>query len=724
MADPEAAVESAGTPLPVVAEAAPVGTAVAAGPSGAPSATRKAESDLQRTTVIPAVQATAVASRAEPSPVEPASDEFRTAFLADERQTPTPRRTLLTPRNLLIAIVVLVLLAAGAIYLINRGHFGSALLSENDAVVVTEIENRTGDKLLDGSVAEGLRIALAQSPYLHLVSGDSYGIVLRHASNQGNEASGPTAAHEAAKTLKTTAYLLGTVTGNTAPYVIRVEIRNTSTNDMISSAEERVSSLQEFPAAIDRLAVDIRSAAGEDGDSIARSSNPLSREGTGNLEALHAYAQADEARFGGKTADALRLYDQADTLEPKFVQAHLREVTIYRKLRAEVAAADAAKQALAAAKNTGERTRAMAQYEYEMNTSGDFVRAAAIIRHLLQLAPHDSAALEALARTLRLQGHMAEALQTAQQAYEEDPYNAEAYGQAESSLIGLDRYDASYQLEEHVIKLGLARPGSELTSSYLEGRQDAVADAVAHFETPNQGLRPDWVYGIYLDNGGRMSSGAAVWRNRADTAGKVKPLESASAFLLSQGALDRALVGNCAEGEAMALESDELEQGLTALFNAGMAHALCGNGARAKQIAGEVQSGFPQSFAVTGFYLADIQAAVALHDGDPAAALDALRSARQFDLISLTPYLRGRAHVALRQLQIGIVDFQTVLAHRGVTFLVGSNVYPVAEIGVARAFADTGDLGNSAQAYRRFLELWKEADAGQPLLAEARAKAN
>ena len=74
-------------------------------------------------------------------------------------------------------------------------------------------------------------------------------------------------------------------------------------------------------------------------------------------------------------------------------------------------------------------------------------------------------------------------------------------------------------------------------------------------------------------------------------------------------------------------------------------------------------------------------------------------------------------------MQFGIVDFQTVLAHRGVTFLGGSDVYPMAMIGVARAFADTGDVGNSAQAYRHFLELWKNADPGQPLLAEAQAKA-
>ncbi len=719
---PHAAPLQAVQPQPVQSQPAQLTTATSAAVSSKPEALDP-----------PKAFAAAIAEAAHPQPRQDSPDDFNAPVLQNDPEDPAepehlrpsrPRRTLMTPRNLIIAIVVLVLLAAAAILLMNRGHFGSVLLTEKDTLVITEIENRTGDKLLDGSLAEGLQLALAQSPYLHLSSTDSYGIVLHQRTLEGSDGDGPGAAHDIAKRMKTSAYLLGTVTGSTSPYVVHLEVRSTGTNEVLSTAEERVSSLQEFPAAIDRLAVDIRSSVGEDGDSITRTSNPLSREGSGNLEALHAFAMADAARLGGKTLDALTLYAQATALDPRFVQAYLREVPVYRKLRAETAAANAARLALAGAENVGERTRAMAQYEYEMNTSGDYIRAASIIRHLLTLAPHDSAALEALARSLRLQGHMAEALQAAQQAYEEDPYNIDAYTQAENALIGLDRYDASYQLEEQVIKLGLGKPGTELTSSYLEGRQDAVDRAVTLFEVLNPRFRPDWIYGVYLDNGGRMKTGATVWRTRADAAEQEDSLQSASAFLLAQGALNRALIGNCGDGESMAHDSDALEQGLTALFNTGMAHALCGNAVRARQIIGELQQGFPQSFAVTGFYVADIQAAISLHDGDPTAALEALRSVRQFDLISLTPYLRGKAHVALHQMQVGIVDFQTVLAHRGVNFLGGSDVYPVAEIGVARAFADTGDLGNSAQAYRRFLELWKQADPDQPLLAEAQAKAH
>jgi hypothetical protein len=41
---------------------------------------------------------------------------------------------------------------------------------------------------------------------------------------------------------------------------------------------------------------------------------------------------------------------------------------------------------------------------------------------------------------------------------------------------------------------------------------------------------------------------------------------------------------------------------------------------------------------------------------------------------------------------------------------------------VARAYVAHRDRANSAQAYRRFLTLWKDADQGQPLMVEALAK--
>ena len=654
------------------------------------------------------------------APPELKSSAFA-AVLSEEPGPPTQRRVLFNPIWAAAGLALLVAIAIGITLIVNRGHLRPTMLTERDSVVMTEIENRTNEKVLDGAVAQGLQIALAQSPYLLLRTSDAFRTMRTQVGPGSGDRPGALVARNTAQRLGCKAYFYGTITGTAAPFRLHVDLLNTASNDVMSSVEEAVPTLQQLSETIDKVSDELRSNVGEDGESIARTHNPLRQEATANVAALNAFTQGEEAYATGHTLDGVRFYQLATVMEPRFVLAQLRLTVLYRKQRAELSAAESAKLALAAAAGTSDRMQTFAQYEYEMNSTGDYNRAAGIIRHLVSISPHDSQALEALARVLRLQGRLTESLQIAQQAFAVDSVNIDAYTQADNALIGLDRYDAAYQLQGQEQRLGIARTGAMLTPAYLVGRNDVADAAAVFFQTHTEGFHPDWNYGIYLDNIGKLAAGTQVWRRNAAAAMHVKGMESAGAFLLSQGALDHALLGDCVVGLAMAKESSGYRQGITALFNTGMASALCGDSVRARQIIDDLQLSYPQSFAVNGFYLADLQAAIALHDNDPSGALEILKPARQYDLISLTPFLRGMAHVALKQGQIGIVDYQTVLAHRGVPFVVGSDVFPIAQIGVARAFADTGDVGNSEDAYRRFLELWSKADPGQPLVVEARA---
>jgi serine/threonine-protein kinase len=638
-----------------------------------------------------------------------------------ERESSRIKRPSVTPSRIALAVGALLVAGVAIAFIGKRGPFRAILLTDQDRVVLTDVNNRTGDKTLDGVVSTGLQIALSESPYLRLQRGDDYLVARRLAAPDSTDGNTQIIARNAARKLGAKAFLYGSIGGTAPPYTIHVDLLNSDTNDVMSSVDESVPSLQQVPGAIDHLATALRSNIGEGSESISRHSNPLSREATTDIEALHALSQGDASLAEGKALDALRFYQQAARVEPRFIQAQLRLALVYRRERAELSAAEASRLALAAADGASERTRAIAEYEYEMNASGDYSRAANVIRPLVTANPHDADAMERLARTLRLQGRVGEALQMAQQAYAEAPYDFDAYAEAQSSLIGLDRYEAAAQVDAQAQKLGVGRLSGALTAAYLGGREDALTNAIDAIVAQTS-YRPDWNYGIYLDNVGHLNEGAAMWRSRAASALEVRGLESTAALLLAQGAVDRALLGDCAGATSMAREADAHPAGLTALFDIGMAGALCGNIPPAQQAADELRQKYPRSFAVKGFYIADIEAAIALHDQDPETALELLKPARQYDLISLTPLLRGRAHVALRQVQIGIVDFQTVLSHRGVPFIVGNVSYPAAQIGVARAFADTGDQGNSAEAYRRFLDLWSTADPNQPLLAEARAK--
>jgi len=65
-------------------------------------------------------------------------------------------------------------------------------------------------------------------------------------------------------------------------------------------------------------------------------------------------------------------------------------------------------------------------------------------------------------------------------------------------------------------------------------------------------------------------------------------------------------------------------------------------------------------------------------------------------------------------------EFQKFLDHRGIVlnFPLGA----LAHLGLARAYALSGDTAKARTAYQDFLALWKDADPDIPMLKQAKAE--
>jgi len=75
-------------------------------------------------------------------------------------------------------------------------------------------------------------------------------------------------------------------------------------------------------------------------------------------------------------------------------------------------------------------------------------------------------------------------------------------------------------------------------------------------------------------------------------------------------------------------------------------------------------------------------------------------------------YVRGLPSFACRTASSLLAEFQKILDHRGA--LTTSELYPLAQLNLARAYKLQGDTTKARTAYQDFFALWKDADPDIP----------
>ena len=111
----------------------------------------------------------------------------------------------------------------------------------------------------------------------------------------------------------------------------------------------------------------------------------------------------------------------------------------------------------------------------------------------------------------------------------------------------------------------------------------------------------------------------------------------------------------------------------------------------------------------------------------PGQAVDTLEAAAPYEMgsppsgASYWPmHVRGEAYLRLRNGAKAATEYQKILDHRGTD--PASPLYPLARLGLGRAYALQGDAEKAKAAYQDFFAAWKDADPDVPVLKEARAE--
>ena len=83
-------------------------------------------------------------------------------------------------------------------------------------------------------------------------------------------------------------------------------------------------------------------------------------------------------------------------------------------------------------------------------------------------------------------------------------------------------------------------------------------------------------------------------------------------------------------------------------------------------------------------------------------------------------YVRGMAYLALRKPADAAAEFRRILDHSGI--VLEDPMGALARLQLARAWMMAGDVSRAKASYEDLLRVWKDADAGIPIISEARAE--
>jgi tetratricopeptide (TPR) repeat protein len=226
-----------------------------------------------------------------------------------------------------IAAIVLAFVAAAAglsIYLQRRPAF-----TEQDAILLADFVNSTGDKAFDATLAQALTINLDQSPYLNVVSQSRIRETLRFMGRSPDERVTEALGREICARRGIKALLVGSIAALGSRYVVTLTASNSETGDTLASEQQEADRREDVLKALGTAASRIREQLGEALPSIRRFDAPIQNATTPSLEALQAFTQGDIARSQGRETNAIQFFERAIELDPDFALAYARLSVIH-----------------------------------------------------------------------------------------------------------------------------------------------------------------------------------------------------------------------------------------------------------------------------------------------------------------------------------------------------------------------------------------------------------
>jgi eukaryotic-like serine/threonine-protein kinase len=629
--------------------------------------------------------------------------------------------------------------AAAAIALAAVGYVvyprPASALTDKDTIVLAEFTNSTGDPVFDDTLRQGLSVQLQQSPFLSLISDQRIRSTLPLMNQPADARLTPDIAQGVCVRTASAAVLEGSIAALGSQYVLGLRAKHCSTGVILADEQAQAARKEEVLSALSEMATRFRTRVGESLATIEKHSMPLAAATTSSLEALKAFSTGhDLTVFSWEKR--LPHYQRAIAIDPEFAMAHAQLGFGFSTMGESALGRQSLRTAYQLRHRASDVERLNIETLYDRDVTGNLERERRTLDTWAESYTRDARARSLMAGlALTSTGQHELAIAKTDETFALEPDSTPTYGSRAFNELFLNRLDDALLTVRRATERKLQSPDLLLVPylvAFLKGDDEELrrAGTIARKNPGLEDLIPH-LEALALARSGRLQDARRMAAVPVEIAQRSARRERAALFEAAS-AVWEAFYGNAAAARQSASTALALGRGRNVDYAAAFALALSDDLRQARALAQDLAREFPEDTFVQFMYLPTLRALFALNAHDPAAAIEALQVASRYDLHTggvgiiqrfgaLYPiYVRGLAYLAARQPADAAGEFQRILDHRSIVLVDPMDA--LARLQLARALALAGDTVKAKSAYGDLLTLWKDADAGIPVLTEARAE--
>lgn len=629
---------------------------------------------------------------------------------------PAARRENLPVRVLAVALALMIGVVVW-LYVHRAGGAGKPPAVQPLSVLVADFHNGTGDSVFDGTLEPAIGLAMEGASF---ISTYSRGAARRAAQQLQPGATGldDKLALAVARQQGIAAVITGDIEKKGSGYEITVKAVDPMKGQTIIQKSVTAASKQDVMAAAGKLATPIRKELGDQTPDAVQMA-AAETYGTPSLEAAQRYAQGQDAQWAGNPDAAIKAYLRAVALDPNMGRAYAGVAANYRTLGNRAEAEKYYQLAISKIDRMSEREQLRTYGSYYL-FRGNYDQASQKLAELTRKFPADDAGQSNLVYSYFISHNLSRAVDAQKELVKRKPDSV--FNRANLALYEMyaGEFDDAVQQAREVLKRNASNPLALVALALSQFAEDKPADAAATYAT----LEATGADGASVASIGLAD--IALYQGRNRDAARILE-KGVAADLANQNASAAAvkLAALAAAERNPATAERALQTDKGAAFAAARVFLEAKQEGKAIEIARQIGARpepEPQSLAKL------LEGEALLAKGKPQEAVQVFQDAQKLADSWLARLDLGRAYLEARLYQEAADQFNTCVKRNGeatAVFLDDTPSYryfPPVYYYLAQAQQGL-NIAAAADTYRRFLAIKANADAGDPMVADASRRA-